>query len=63
MIKNYNYRIFADAAIDIDASYIKSEEIKILPVKCYLSDYEMVIRNADDRLYYGKRNGKNKVVR
>ena len=28
-----------------------------------LSDYESVIRDADDRLYYGKRNGKNCVVR
>ena len=28
-----------------------------------LIDYELVIRNADDRLYYGKRNGKNRVVR
>lgn len=28
-----------------------------------LTDYELVIRNADDRLYYGKRNGKNRVVR
>ena len=28
-----------------------------------LIDYELVIRNADDRLYYGKRNGKNCVVR
>ena len=28
-----------------------------------LTDYELVIRNADDRLYYGKRNGKNCVVK
>lgn len=28
-----------------------------------LTDYESVIRKADDRLYYGKRNGKNCVVR
>ena len=28
-----------------------------------LTDYELVIRTADDRLYYGKRNGKNCVVK
>ena len=28
-----------------------------------LTDYELVIRNADDRLYYGKRNGKNCVIK
>lgn len=28
-----------------------------------LTDYELVIRNADDRLYHGKRNGKNCVVK
>ncbi|WP_294428052.1 GGDEF domain-containing protein [uncultured Treponema sp.] len=28
-----------------------------------LTDYENVIRQADDKLYYGKRNGKNCVVR
>jgi len=62
MTKNYNYRIFADAAIDIDASYIKSEEIKILPVKCYLSDYEMEITGHEseeeiNKIYARQRNG------
>lgn len=28
-----------------------------------LADYESVIRTADTRLYFGKRNGKNRVVR
>lgn len=28
-----------------------------------LTDYELVMRNADDRLYYGKRNGKNCVIK
>ena len=28
-----------------------------------LTDYESIIRQADDKLYYGKRNGKNCVVR
>ncbi len=28
-----------------------------------LSEYEQIIRTADDKLYYGKRNGKNCVVR
>ena len=28
-----------------------------------LSDYEIAIRIADDRLYKGKKNGKNQVVR
>lgn len=29
----------------------------------YLTNYESVIRQADDKLYYGKRHGKNCVVR
>lgn len=28
-----------------------------------LTDYENIIRQADDKLYWGKRNGKNRVVR
>lgn len=28
-----------------------------------LTDYENIIRQADDKLYYGKRNGKNQVVK
>lgn len=39
MKQSFNYRIFADAAIDIDAAFIKSEEIEILPVNCIVSDY------------------------
>lgn len=28
-----------------------------------LTEYESVIKQADDRLYYGKRNGKNRIVK
>jgi len=59
---NYNYRIFADAAIDIDEAYIKSGDITIMPVKCYLSSYEMEITGHEseteiNKIYARQRNG------
>ena len=59
----YLRKKISNTEIDFENLKIKVTVTVGMSTGTNLSDYEMVIRNADDRLYYGKRNGKNKVVR
>ena len=49
--------------ISFDDKIIKVTVTAGMCTSTSLIDYETIIRTADDRLYYGKRNGKNCVVR
>ena len=53
----------ANTEIEFDEKIIKVTVTVGMCTGNDLTDYELVIRNADDRLYYGKRNGKNCVVK
>ena len=62
MKANYNYRIFADAGIDIDSSFIKSGQINILPMNCFISDFTVECSGMEEeserkRIYDRQRNG------
>lgn len=66
----YDREEFKDFLTDfsLSAFYFKAKEIRVtvtagMCTGSSLSDYEAVIQKADERLYYGKRNGKNRVVK
>ncbi len=53
----------ANTVIDFDDKKIQITVTVGMCTGTSLTDYELVLRTADDRLYYGKRNGKNCVVK
>ena len=59
----YLRKKISNTEIDFENQKIKVTVTVGMCTGTNLSDYELVIRNADDRLYYGKRNGKNRVVK
>ena len=59
----YLRKRIANTEIEFDDKKIKVTVTVGMCTGTNLTDYELVIRTADDRLYYGKRNGKNCVVK
>lgn len=59
----YLRKRIANTIVDFEAQKIQVTVTVGMCTGTNLTDYELVIRNADDRLYYGKRNGKNCVVK
>ncbi len=59
----YLRKRIANSIIEFDNYKIKVTVTVGMCTGTNLTDYEQVIRNADDRLYYGKRNGKNCVIK
>ncbi len=59
----YLRKRIANTEIDFDDNKIKVTVTVGMCTGNNLTDYELVIRTADDRLYYGKRNGKNCVIK
>ena len=59
----YLRKRIANTEIEFDDKKIKVTVTVGMCTGTNLTDYELVIRTADDRLYYGKRNGKNCVIK
>ena len=59
----YLRKRIANTEIEFDDKKIKVTVTVGMCTGNDLTDYELVIRTADDRLYYGKRNGKNCVIK
>lgn len=67
-IRAYEHLTYLRKRIENNIVEFENEKIRVtvtvgMCTGTNLTDYELVIRNADDRLYYGKRNGKNCVVK